>query len=267
MERSTLVNVTVAAVGAGTAMFLLSRTGQAQEVTHDPLPDNVMTGGGWHGTVEQRTKVQRPKFANNTAGHIAFVHTMVPALMGRGLSHESAMLFTAHAARETGWGKAIWNNNIGNIKIGSTLRGPWFWMTDARKFTDKYRAYDTIDDGLDDDLSLVRNSTRYRKSWAMLQTGDPNWYGQLGLDGYYEGPPDPNHPGQHTNHNAATIIPVQHEYDQIVALARKYENSGPGAVPSTPGVLPSNNTFTWVEVLGAVGVLIVGGAIIVGRND
>src|SRR6185295_10826759 len=161
----------LAAGGAGAAVFLLSRYANAAPPVHD-LPDEIEAG--WHGTVEERPKIHEPVFPNTTPGHVAFVSAMLDSLGRKGLSQESSILFTAHVARETGWGKAIWNNNIGNIKASGRLKGPYFWMTDARKERDRYRAYDTLDDGLEDDLALIRDLPRYRDAWAMLQAEDPN---------------------------------------------------------------------------------------------
>lgn len=227
----TPLKVAVVAGGAGLTFFLLARRGEAAEI---PLPQElphdltVDVPRGWHGEVVELSTIKQPSFPNTTAGHIAFVKYMIPVLMSLGMSHESAVLFTAHKARETGWGKAVFRYNFGNIKVGSPMKGPYFWLTDRRGFRDKYRAYYTPEDGIQDNITLIQKLTRYRKSWAMLQAGDISWYGQLGLDGYYEGPPNPSRPGTHTVHTPTTVAPVQREYAKIVALVHKYEAS-PGA--------------------------------------
>lgn len=241
METGPLVAV---ALGAGVTIFLLTRKAGATTLTggtpeglghpddlvfSDPslgeVPVMVMTETGvygWKGPVVERPRIHQPIFQSGRTGNAAFIRYVVGALMQIEFTQEQALLFATHKARESGWGKFIWNNNFGNIKTGSPVRGPWFWMTDARKFRDKYRAYDTPEDGIADNVNLVKKSRRYQKSWALLMAGNPNWYGQLGLDGYYEGPPDKNRPGKHTNHTPATVAPVQREYNAMLATARKY---------------------------------------------
>lgn len=162
-------------------------------------------------------------FPSGKEGRIAFVHTMVPLLQRHGLTHDQAVLFAAHIARETGWGRWIHRNNVGNIKAGFGWTGESFFLTDRYGFHSLYRAYPTPDAGIEDNLALVRNAPRYRKSWSMLLSVNPNWYGQLGLDGYYERPPDPVNSDNHAVHTAATIAPSQHDYDGVLALARGYD--------------------------------------------
>src|SRR6185295_948418 len=152
-----------------------------------------------------------------------FTQQIVPALQHHGLSHSAAVLFAAHLARETGWGRAVQQHNYGNIKTGS-WSGPSFWLTDARGFRDKYRAYGSIRDGLSDAIDLIRKSSRYRRAWRLLERGDTRWYGQLGLDGYYE--TTSPQPGRHGVHDLATIANVQREYDQIVNLVRHHAAAG-----------------------------------------
>lgn len=255
------VPLLLAASGAGLTVFLLSKYAQGATPTHD-IPDEYLdqVQVGWHGDPVEVPKIQQPKFPNTTSGHIAFVATMLDTLGRKGLTPESSILFTAHVARETGWGKAIWNNNIGNIKTGSRLKGPYFWMTDARKERDRYRSYDTLDDGLEDDLALIRDLPRYQDAWAMLQNGDPNWYGQLGLDGYYEGP------ANHSVHTPITIIPVQKEYNSIVTTARRFAAQGGGVATPTglvPGGLSPSGILGPIAPIPAqslgTGVWIVGG--------
>jgi hypothetical protein len=178
---------------------------------------------GWKGDPVERPRVHEPIFENSTNGRQEFVRYLRGALMNIGLTHGQALLFIAHKARESGWGKSIWNYNFGNIKTGSKILGPYFWLTDRLGFRDKYRAYDTPEDGIFDNLNLVRKLSRYQKSWALLMAEDPSWYGQLGLDGYYEGPPDPARPGQHTNHTPETIIPVQAEYNSILSSVKRFD--------------------------------------------
>lgn len=219
---------------------------------------------GWHGPVQEVPKVRQPAFPSTTAGHIAFAKWVIPALQRHGLSHEAALLFGSHMARETGYGSSVYDYNFGNIKIGTSKpRGPWFWLTDTRRYTDKYRAYLSADDGLEDNINLVRALKMYQKSWAMLMAGDTNWYGQLGLDGYYEGPPDPNRPGVHTRHTPKTIVPVQNEYNGVVRLMRQYEASP--ITPAMPANLSSSTELASPSGSESISALqLLGGAIAIG---
>lgn len=190
---------------AGAASFLVTRWVQAR-------------------VTEPQSFLQSSQRSNSTSSRANFVKTTISHLRRQGLSHEQAILFTAHLARETGWGKFVVRNNFGNIKVGSWT-GESFWLTDRRGYRCLYRAYATPEDGLRDNLTLIQDSARYRRSWALLQAGDASWYGQLGLDGYYEGPPDWEKPGIHTVHNTRTVAPVQREYSTIVALVRRLSDA------------------------------------------
>jgi hypothetical protein len=164
-------------------------------------------------------------FPATREGRAAFVRTMVSVLCRKGLTHRQAVLFTAHMARETGWGRWVRGNNFGNIKVGRGWSGATFSMRDARGFQGQYRAWSTLEQGVESNLALVRDSSRYRKAWRLLRAGDPRWYGQLGLDGYYEGPTGHARDGSrfHTEHDLSTVLNVQREYEGIVALAAQYD--------------------------------------------
>jgi hypothetical protein len=254
--------------GASTAVILYL---QAKTYATPPLQPTIAPPSelGWHGDPVERPAVRQPVFEDSADGRQAFVVFLRQALENIGLTHDQALLFIAHKARETGWGKAIWDYNFGNIKIGGNPpRGPWFWLTDRLGFRDKYRAYDTAEDGIWDNVSLIKDSSRYKKSWSMLIAGDPNWYGQLGLDGYYEGPPDPSRPGHHTNNTPDTIVPVQQEYNSILDSVRRYDQAQPetaqkssaqqDVTPGVPQLEPSDIwRITWISALVALGTYLV----------
>ncbi len=164
-------------------------------------------------------------FPATREGRMAFVRTMVTVLRRKGLTRQQALLFAAHLARETGWGRWVRGNNFGNVKVGRGWDGPTFAMRDARGFDGQYRAWPTLEQGVESNLALVRDSARYRKAWKLLRAGDLRWYGQLGLDGYYEGPTGHARDGSrfHTEHDLATVQGVQREYEGIVALAAQYD--------------------------------------------
>lgn len=189
---------------------------------------------------------------DNRVGHAAWAHYVVAGLQRAGLAREQALLFAAHLARESGWGGNVFNFNFGNIK-DYRANGTFYVLTDNLSYTDRYIAFPTIEAGLAYSVDLVRRLALYRRSWAKLMAGDPTWYGQLGLDGYYEGPPDPTRPGVHTRHNAATIVPVQNEYNDVLAGVRRYL-----AAPR-----PANSPYPDISVgfgLGDVVGIVLGGA-------
>jgi hypothetical protein len=82
----------------------------------------------------------------------AFIQVVCPLLEQHGLTRAQAVLFTAHLARETGWGR--------------------------------YPMAGSVDSA----LSMIRDLPRYREAWILLQRGDLRWYSQLGREGYYEVP-------------------------------------------------------------------------------
>lgn len=149
-----------------------------------------------------------------------FVRSILPALRRQRLTPTQAVLFAAHLARETGWGRQVHGNNFGNIKTGN-WSGSSFELTDRLGFRGAYRAYDTTEAGIRDAVALIRDSARYRRAWRLLERGDTRWYSQLGIDGYYESA-SPK-PGKHGVHDVATVTRVQHEYEQIVNLIRHYD--------------------------------------------
>lgn len=211
---------------------------QAKPYATPPLTPTLPGPFGWQGDPTERPVTRQPSYDNTPDGRTQFTIFLREALENLGLSHDQSLLFIAHLARETGWGSAVYNYNFGNIKAGSNPPHPWFWLTDRLGYTDKYRAYDRPEDGLWDDIALIRDHSLYQKSWALLMAGDPNWYSQLGLDGYYEGPPDPNQPGVHTKNTPETVIPVQHEYNQILAMVQQYDQSQPDTNPAPPSSAP-----------------------------
>jgi hypothetical protein len=209
-----LLYATAAAAGAGVTTWAMARGAEPQMAT---VPTSVI--------VPLAPATARPVVP--PPAPVTFVRAIVPMLERQGLTRRQAVLFVAHLARETGWGRWVRGNNFGNIKAGRGWTGPTFTLTDARGFTGQYRAWPTIEQGVESTLALVRDSARYRKAWKLLRAGDVRWYGQLGLDGYYEGPTGHAQDGSrfHTEHDLATVQAAQHEYESIVALATQYKGS------------------------------------------
>lgn len=169
----------------------------------------------WHGPIEEWPMQRAPYFPHTPEGEKAFTRYILTLLQRHGMSHDAAVLFGAHVAREVAWGSAVWNNDFGNIKTAHPS-GPYYWLTDNYQSHDRYRAYYTDDDGIEDNIRLVRDGAggRYKPAWAMMLAGDPNWYGTMGRAGYYQGDPDA----------------AQTEYNSIVHTLLRYEAQSGGPV-------------------------------------
>lgn len=207
-------------------------------------------------------KVQEPPAPPNTsAGRAAWARDLVGSLEDIGLTHLQAMLFGAHLVREIGWGQYVWDYNFGNIKWYPGNPHDYYWLTDSGGSYDRYRAYTSAQDGLQDVVALVRDVPRYQGAWAKLLAGDPTWYGTLGLEGYYEGPRVPGQPNVHTTHTPETIAPVQAEYDDIFNLLRHYVDGTP-YVPGTGSANTSGASNTASG--GGIGTILAIAAIGIG---
>lgn len=217
------LGVILLAIAAGAASFAYTRRIQRIRTETAPHPVPLVPMALSSDPAPDAASKPAP-FPATREGRAAFVRTMVSVLCHKGLTRRQAVLFTAHLARETGWGRWVRGNNFGNIKAGRGWTGPTFSMVDARGFQGRYRAWPVLEQGVESTLSLVRDSARYRKAWKLLRAGDVRWYGQLGLDGYYEGPTGHAQDGSrfHTDHDLATVQAVQREYEGIVALATQY---------------------------------------------
>jgi len=215
------VTLILLAIAAGAASFAYTRRIQRTRAESAPRTVPLVPLAL---SVRETPEPSAP-FPATREGRSAFVRAMISVLRRKGLSRRQALLFAAHLARETGWGRWVRGNNFGNVKAGRGWTGPTFSMVDARGFEGQYRAWPTLEQGVESTLALVRDSSRYRKAWKLLRAGDVRWYGQLGLDGYYEGPTGHARDGSrfHTEHDLATVQNVQREYEGIVALAAQYD--------------------------------------------
>lgn len=254
MEKPSLGASAAIAGGVSTAALLYW---QAKAYAATPLQPVIPGPIGWKGSPQERPRVQEPVFEDSEAGRVAFVSFLRNALQNIGMTHQQALLFIAHKARESGWGKAVWNFNFGNIKTGSVVLGPWFWLTD-KAGPAKYRAYDSAEDGIWDNVELIRKLSRYRKAWAMLLAEDPNWYGELGLSGYYGD-------GAYAHANPGSIATVQREYNDIldgVVRRDQAQPQEPRQLPVGPLTAPSLDRsellrIAWVSALVGIGTYAV----------
>jgi len=237
---------------AGTTAWWLYR--QAKTGNASPLRPLRQGPIGWYGDPVEVPRVQEPVFDHSDDGKVQYVAYLRNILQNIGMTHGQAILFIAHMTREGGWGKAVWNYNFGNIKTGTVLKGPYFWLTD-KEGPAKYRAYNTAEDGIWDNVELIRSLSRYKTAWAMLLAEDPNWYGELGLSGYY---------GHYSHANPQAVAPAQQEYNDILDSVRRRDLGGDDAArpptlpPAPPGTSPVS-TRDWTQIgvtSGLVGIAV-----------
>lgn len=90
---------------------------------------------------------------------------------------------TAGLALESGWGRAEWNRNPGNITCGAYAGECFRNAGDGRA----YRAYPSDDGFARDYVDLISTRSTYAPSWRIrAQCGSPvAWYAQLMRDGYH----------------------------------------------------------------------------------
>lgn len=93
-----------------------------------------------------------------------------------------AAAVVAHWARETGWGRAEWLYNVGNIRAFHGWTGRYQVLPDGLS----YRAYATLRDALADTVALLE-APRYRAAWDQLAAdGDgARWYDALMRAGWH----------------------------------------------------------------------------------
>lgn len=108
---------------------------------------------------------------------------LVYAFLDRGLPLEIAMnaalALLSHLVRESGWGRAEWNYNVGNIKCSG---GECHKLNDGKY----YRSYKSLDEGVSDYVRLLENA-RYRHAMGYLITTSDGvgWYDRLMRSGYH----------------------------------------------------------------------------------
>jgi flagellar protein FlgJ len=138
------------------------------------------------------TGANQPAPAGNTtfppnAGHAsggatadeiaAFKHKLMPLLEKAGQQlGVSPKILMAQTAIETGWGRSVVGNNLFGIKAGSSWTGQKvdaatheYQNGELISITDAFRAYPSAEASVQDFVSLVSNSPRYR---AALGAGE-----------------------------------------------------------------------------------------------
>jgi flagellar protein FlgJ len=115
--------------------------------------------------------------AASTAEIAAFSQKLMPLLQQAGQQlGVSPKVLLAQAAIETGWGRSVVGNNLFGIKAGSSWTGQKisaatheYQNGELVEITDAFRAYPSVEASVQDFVSLVANSPRYR---AALGAGE-----------------------------------------------------------------------------------------------
>ena len=117
-------------------------------------------------------------------------------LFGTAPSKEQVYMIMAQNAIETGGKReSMHNYNVGNIIVGTTdhdyfLGGDWMYTdkteTTKKTITQKFRAYNSLEDGVTDYLKLLSGSKRYATAWEHIKHPDIRAYSKALHDaGYY----------------------------------------------------------------------------------
>lgn len=117
-------------------------------------------------------------------------------LFGTPPSKEQVYIIMAQNAIETGRNrKSMHNYNVGNIIVGTTnhdyfLGGDWMYADKAqtvkKPITQKFRAYTSLEAGVEDYLKLLSSSKRYASAWKHIMSPNIRAYSKALHDaGYY----------------------------------------------------------------------------------
>ncbi len=117
-------------------------------------------------------------------------------LFGTDPSKEQVYMVMAQNAIETGGKReSMHNYNVGNIIVGGSdhdyfLGGDWMYTdkaeTQKKTITQKFRAYNSLEEGVEDYLKLLSASKRYAPAWEHIMHPDIQAYSKALHDaGYY----------------------------------------------------------------------------------
>jgi flagellar protein FlgJ len=155
----------------------------------------------------------------------AFTQKLAPLLEKAGQQlGVSPKILLAQTAIETGWGRSVVGNNLFGIKAGSSWPGPQVTAATHEyengqyvAIQDSFRAYPSAEASVQDFVSLVSNSNRYRA--ALGSGGDVAAYAQGLLSGGW-----------------ATDIDYAHKLKTVAASAAVNAAFPGPAAPTTPVV-------------------------------
>jgi flagellar protein FlgJ len=170
--------ITAAIAGGG----VIPGTGVALSLMTQPNP-RLATAFGAGGNPQAPDTTGFPVKSGHASGGAApeeiaaFTQKLMPLLQQAGEQlGVSPRILLAQAAIETGWGRSVVGNNLFGIKAGSSWTGQKiasptheYQNGELISITDTFRAYPSAAAAVDDFVSLVANSPRYR---AALGAGD-----------------------------------------------------------------------------------------------
>jgi flagellar protein FlgJ len=171
--------------GAGAAMALMTHI-------NPKFATAFGAGSATAGSASNTTFESRSGHASGGASPediAAFSQKLMPLLQKAGAQlGVSPKILLAQAAIETGWGRSVVGNNLFGIKAGSSWTGA---KVDAAtheyengqliSITDAFRAYPNAEASVQDFVSLVQNSPRYRA--ALGKADDVVGYAQALIAG------------------------------------------------------------------------------------
>lgn len=110
------------------------------------------------------------------------------ARTGRSLDKRQIATLLAQWAAETGWGRAVWNHNFGNVKAGRdyteffTVLPTWEYhvrngVLKRERWNAPFRAFNTPDKGVRDWLGILLGK-RHGRSLQFILNGDPEGLGR-----------------------------------------------------------------------------------------
>jgi peptidoglycan hydrolase FlgJ len=151
--------------GTGAALALMTQM-------NPKLASMFGAGANSQAGVSASTQL-RSSHASGTASSeeiAAFTQKLMPLLQQAGQQlGMSPKILLAQAAIETGWGRSVVGNNLFGIKAGSSWTGEKVEAATHEyengqmvSITDAFRAYPNIEASVQDFVSLVQNSPRYR---------------------------------------------------------------------------------------------------------
>ena len=158
---------------------------ESAALSSDPAPTPVTSPGSREVTLE-RTPTSRAEIR-------AALERAEERLTGRPPSPAFLDVVTAHACLETGSGRSMFNFNFGGIKgtgpSGLTASARTHEWEDGTRYRTRarFRAYESLDEGAQDYLSLLHR--RYAPALSAAERGDVDGFTHaLKSVGYFTGP-------------------------------------------------------------------------------
>lgn len=124
-----------------------------------------------------------------------FVRDVFAAATAVGLRPAAAELVVAHAALSSGWGRAADNFRLWGIK--SVSESDDYTIVSGTEIINgvetpktpmKWRAFSSLQESVAAFLKLIQVA-RYSSAYAMLQAGDPEYFAEVGRNGWYTADP------------------------------------------------------------------------------